>query len=545
MTANPLKPKRYRPGKVLAEEYSEEEREDPEDFDEADEEHIQELTELALPKYTSLPATKIASNLKEVDLKERRWKAAAEEARRIAAEKAAQAKKEEGFVTEESEKDDEESSGSESGPDESSSEEESPKTLLRPIFIKKDLRKDIAPAPLAKNEDETWAEEERRRKEKADALIQEQLERNAAARAAGKKNWDDDEDSEADQVDDTDGLDPETEYAAWKLRELKRVKREREVIEVAEKEREEIERRRNLSQADREAEDRDFLEKQKEERESKGKMGYMQKYFHKGAFFQDDAKEQGLDRRDIMGSRYADDVPKRELLPQYMQIRDMTRLGRKGRTKYKDLKTEDTGRWGEVNMGRGPRKSPDGSVDERFMPDRNGWKAGASGSNAINVNERRKPQTIGGPPPDAPRGPREDERLTVADRGRKDEMENVKGDDQRDHHFSEDDDARWRRSRERGEPDNHTSDRDQPPNNGDCLPNHNGSPPPRRRNPLLISQHHHRSYSSSRSPPPSHIRRIQNTEHPPRRKRSSSPYYRARDRDRYDREDKRRRVQVT
>lgn len=599
MTANPLKPKRYRPGKVLAEEYSEEEEEDPEDFDEVDEADIQELSEIAIPKYSLFPATKIASNLKEVDLKERRRKAAAEEARRIAAEKAARAKAEEGFVTEESEGEEEsgaeeESSDSESGSEESSSEEEAPKVHLRPTFIKKDLRNDIAPAPLAKNEDEIWAEEERRRKEKADALIQEQLERNAAARAAGKKNWDDDEDSEGDQVDDTDGLDPENEYAAWKLRELKRVKREREVIEVAEKEREEIERRRNLSQADREAEDREFLEKQKEEREGKGKMGYMQKYFHKGAFFQDDAKEQGLDRRDIMGSRYADDVTNRELLPQYMQIRDMTRLGRKGRTKYKDLKTEDTGRWGDADVGRGPRKGPDGTVDERFMPDRDGGKSGASGSNKIKVNERRKPPPEEGPPLDAPRGPREDERHTIPDRGKRDEIQNRSRYDQRDHPYAEDDDARWRqriRSRRRGEPDKHRSDynneqqdrytgndstrrrsprtredepdkhrsdHDQAPNNGDRLSNNHRSPTPprRRRSPLPLGprhqhlhHHHHRSYSRSRSPSPSQHRRrrIQNSEQAPRRKRSPSPYYRDRDRDRdrYDRGDKRRRVQVT
>lgn len=591
MTANPLKPKRYRPGKVLAEEYSEEEEEDPEDFDEVDESDIQELSEIALPKYSSFSATKIAGNLKEVDLKERKRKAAAEEARRIAAEKAARAKEEEGYVTEESEREDkigdeEESSGSESGTEEISSEEEAPKVLLRPTFIKKDLRKDIALAPLIENEDEIWAEEERRRKEKADALIQEQLERNAAARAAGKKNWDDDEDSEGDQVDDTDGLDPENEYAAWKLRELKRVKREREVIELAEKEREEIERRRNLSQADREAEDRQFLEKQKEEREDKGKMGYMQKYFHKGAFFQDDAKEQGLDRRDIMGSRYADDVTNRELLPQYMQIRDMTRLGRKGRTKYKDLKTEDTGKWGDADMGRGPRKGPDGTVDERFLPDRDGGKSGASGSNTIKVNERRKPPSEGGHPPNAPRGPREDERHTIPDQGRRDEIENRSRDDQRDQHNAKDGNARWRqrsRSRRRGESDKHRSDynneqqdwhtdndhsrrrsprtrddeadkhrsdRDQAPNNGDRLSNNHRSPPPlrRRRSPLPRAprnqQHHyhHRSYSRSRSPSPSHRRRrIQNSEQAPQRKRSPSPYYR--DRDRYDGGDKRRRVE--
>lgn len=398
MTANRLKPARYRPGKPTAEEPSSEEDED-DGYDEEDENVEATAPTAPPPKVTSFPseATKIANNLKQVDLNERRRQAAATEAARMEAEKAAREKDEEGFVTEESEEEDsdmEEESGS--GSEKPSSEDEAPKVLLRPTFIKKDLRKDVTMAAGSKVEDETWVEEQARWKANADRMIQEQLERNAAAQAAGKKNWDDDEE-EGEQVDDTDDLDPETEQAAWKLRELKRVKREREAIEDAEKEREETERRRNLSKEERDAEDREFLNKQKEEREGKGKMGYMQKYFHKGAFFQDDAKAEGLDRRDIMGSRYQDDVTNRELLPQYMQIRDMTRLGRKGRTKYKDLKTEDTGKWAAFE-GKESRRA-DGSVDERFMPDREGGGKGASGANATIMKEWR------GAPEGAPGGP--------------------------------------------------------------------------------------------------------------------------------------------
>ena len=400
MTANPVKPARYRAGKAVAPESSSEEEEEDENYED-DEVEAQQTPIAPPPKATSFPseATKFASNLKKVDLNERRRQAEADEAARVEAEKAARAKEEEGFVAEESEE--EGSDGNEesdSGSEDSSSEEEEPKILLRPTFIKKDKRKDVT-APLgAKTEDEAWDEEETRRKAKADSMIQEQLEKNAAAQAAGKKNWDDDEEDEGEQVDDTDDLDPETERAAWKLRELKRVKREREAIEIAEKEREEIERRRNLGEEERNAEDREFLEKQRDEKEGRGKMGYMQKYFHKGAYFQDDIKAEGLDRRDIVGSRYQDDVVNRELLPQYMQIRDMTRLGRKGRTKYKDLKSEDTGKWG-VTEARGPRPF-DGSVDERFMPDRDWGGKGASGANATALKERRKA------PEGAPEGPR-------------------------------------------------------------------------------------------------------------------------------------------
>ncbi|MCJ1375734.1 hypothetical protein MMC20_006971 [Loxospora ochrophaea] len=392
MTANPVKPARYRPGKPVAEEPS-----SSEDDASDDDDHTETAPPSSAPppKATSFPsdATKIASNLKQVDLNARRRQAAAEESLRQKAEEDARKQAEEGFVTEESSgeeegsEEEEEESGSEE--EESSSEEEAPRMLQRPVFLKKGERKDGPAGKVdTKTEDEKWAEEEAWRKEKADALVQEQLDKQAAARAAGKKYWDDDEEvDEEARVDDTDGLDPEAERAAWKLRELRRVKREREAIEIAENEREEVERRRDLSKEEREKEDREFIERQKEEREDRGKMGYMQKYFHKGAFFQDDAKTQGLDRRDIMGSRYQDDVKDRELLPQYMQIRDMTKLGRKGRTKYKDLKSEDTGKWA-THDGGGPRRA-DGITDERFMPDRPGGGGGASGANATAVRERR------------------------------------------------------------------------------------------------------------------------------------------------------------
>lgn len=493
MTANPVRPARYRPGKAVAEEPSS----DEEDASAGEEEQSTPATRAPAPTASSFPsdATRIAGSLKNVNLNERRRQAAAQEAARVEAEKAARVAEEEGFVTEESEEQEssDEESGSGSGSDESSSEGEAPKVLLRPTFIKKDKRKDSVVVPDTKTEEDTWAEEQARRKEKADVMIQEQLEKDAAARAAGKKDWDDDEIEEVQQVDDTDDLDPEIERAAWKLRELKRVKREREAIEIAEKEREEIERRRNLSREERDAEDKDFIEKQKEEQEGKGKMGFMQKYYHKGAFFQDDAKAEGLDRRDIMGSRYQDDS-NRELLPQYMQIRDMTKLGRKGRTKYKDLKSEDTGRWG-TSEGRGPRKA-DGTFDERFLPDQGTRGKGGSGANTIQVGERRRP------PEGAPEGPR------GRDRGGR---------------FDEDGGRRSppRRSYSRSQ---------SPPRRRDH--SYSRSPLPRRDR----DRSRGRSYSYSRSPPP---RRDRYRDEPSRRKRSPSPYQ-----DRYG-SDKRRRVDVS
>jgi microfibrillar-associated protein 1 len=398
MTANPVKAPRYRPGKAIAEENSSSESEGSD----AEAEAVPQPPSKPPPKFTS--AGGISSNLSKVDLNERRKKAAANEAARIAEEQTRRAKEEEEFVTEESEEGSEEDSKEESEDDEEEeSEEEAPRrVMMRPMFIKKDKRKELGVAVAdVPPEAEQLAEKDARRKAAADEIVEEQIQKDLAAKAAGKKYWGDDED-EGNDVDDTDDLDPEAELAAWKLRELKRIKRDREAIEEREREREEIERRKNLTEEERKAEDDAFLAKQKEDKEGKGKMSYMQKYYHKGAFFQDDLKAEGLDRRDIMGSRFADDVQNRELLPQALQMRDMTKLGKKGATKYKDLKNEDTGRWGQFDARKPRQGQGDFVADERFMPDRGG---GGSGANSQPVAERKRPDRVVGAP-EAPRAMR-------------------------------------------------------------------------------------------------------------------------------------------
>ncbi|GAB1314445.1 Splicing factor, Prp19-binding domain-containing protein [Madurella fahalii] len=417
MTANPLKPARYRAGKPAAPE-SESESEGSGSEQEED-----EAPKKAPPRRTA-PPPKFASaagpgriisrgdnakiNLKGVNVgadEEDEERRRAARAARIEAEKRA---KEEGFVTEEEEEESEEESGSEEDGSEEESEEEeeeAPRRLMmRPKFIPKSQRQGNnnggvkaegdgeAKLSAPEGENEQAAAEEARRKA-MDALVEEQIAKDLAARAAGKKHWDDDTDSE-NEVDDTDDVDPEAEYAAWKLRELKRLRREREAIEAKEKELAEIERRRNLTEEERRAEDEAHIAQQREEKEGRGKMAYMQKYFHKGAFYQDESKAAGLDKRDIIGARFADDVKNRELLPKALQLRDMTKLGKKGATKYRDLKTEDTGQWGRLDDGR-PRRDFDRFADERFQPDdrRRDWDRGGDGgkgANAIPLGERRE-----------------------------------------------------------------------------------------------------------------------------------------------------------
>ncbi|USP78091.1 microfibril-associated protein [Curvularia clavata] len=389
LTAQPVRTRIFagKPQATVPEEQSSSESE-------SEEEQEPQLKPFAKPK----PAP-IASSFPKSALKSKLASRQKDEAARKALE--------DEFETESEEEEGEDGSGSgsesgsssdedDSSEEESSSEDEAPKKLLRPVFLKKNERnKIVAPAKTA---DQIAAEEEARRQEQAKALVQEQVEQRIAEKAAGKKDWDDDiEDADINAIDDTDGLDPDAEYAAWKLRELKRIKRERLAIEEAEAERAEIERRRNLSAAEREAEDRAFLEKQKEEKGDRGQMQFMQKYFHKGAFFTDELKELGVDRRNLMNARFEDQT-NREILPEYMQIRDMTKLGKKGRTRYRDMKTEDTGKWGDYGDERPRRDRGDFGVDERFRPDAYGGRdrdrerdrEGATGANAKPLGERKR-----------------------------------------------------------------------------------------------------------------------------------------------------------
>jgi len=91
----------------------------------------------------------------------------------------------------------------------------------------------------------------------------------------------------ANAIDTDDGND-EADYEIWKLRELKRVKRERAEREKAAKEAAEIERRRNLTDEARKKEDDEFNKGRQGHGEDKEQWKFLQKYYHKGAYFQDE-----------------------------------------------------------------------------------------------------------------------------------------------------------------------------------------------------------------------------------------------------------------
>lgn len=140
-------------------------------------------------------------------------------------------------------------------------EEEAPApVLLKPTFVSK-----------SKKTDEGEREEEQR-KQQTRKMLEEALER--------EQTKDVEETNEA-EIDDADGVDPQAEREAWKLRELLRIQRERERVEQREKEREEIEERRRLDPEQRDREDRERARLLRESKPKKS-LGFMQKYYHKG-----------------------------------------------------------------------------------------------------------------------------------------------------------------------------------------------------------------------------------------------------------------------
>ncbi|KAI7528350.1 hypothetical protein KC331_g15787, partial [Hortaea werneckii] len=211
MTKNQGQPARYYPGKA---EVEENESEDEESEEEGQEEAP--APKPAPPKASSFPSQKkLAVDLSKADQQRSL-------APNSAPQKPAPDEDLEGFVTASESSEDDGEGGSDEEEEEDSSEEEEessddePKRpMLRPTFMSKAKRaQQSASRPSEKSADEIAAEEERKRKEKADEMLQLQLERDAAARAAGRRAWDDDaEIGPEDMVDDTDDIDPEAEKA--------------------------------------------------------------------------------------------------------------------------------------------------------------------------------------------------------------------------------------------------------------------------------------------------------------------------------------------
>jgi len=153
---------------------------------------------------------------------------------------------------------------------------------------------------------------------------------------------------------DTDDLTPKQlleRRDTWQVRELLRLLRDEDEVEDKERERLELERRRTMTEDERLREDQALGKYRKPGEQRKHNNSntntYMQRYYHKGAFYMDDDTLKDAGEEDVRhrASDYAraatgeDKIDKRAL-PKVMQVKKFGLAGYG--TKYKGLAKEDT-----------------------------------------------------------------------------------------------------------------------------------------------------------------------------------------------------------
>jgi len=210
----------------------------------------------------------------------------------------------------------------------SSEEEEGPR--LKPVFVRQKDRLTIKNLEIEDAKEKRKAIEAKKLAEERKKYVLTMIEKDA------KKDFEMERDEKAllEACDSDDG-DPDVEFEAWKFRELQRLKRDREAREIEEAEQAERDRRRAMTEEQR-LEDLKKNPRIVTNKINKGKMKFLQKYYHRGAFYVD--KEEEILKRDILEPTLEDHHDK-SVLPSVMQVKD---FGRSGRTKWTHLTAEDT-----------------------------------------------------------------------------------------------------------------------------------------------------------------------------------------------------------
>ncbi|CAL5047933.1 unnamed protein product [Urochloa decumbens] len=210
--------------------------------------------------------------------------------------------------------------------------------VVKPVFVPKPQRDTVVEGERIEEERRRIEELVRRRMEErkvetrrivVEVIIKEELTEKA-------KN----EEPFAD-VDTDDEADEAKEYEAWKNREIERIRRDRE----ARLRQGETVMARNMSGEERMEWE---IGNSKPLAKSKKNVKFMQRYYHKGAFFQEKADDgsqmSGVDviyKRDFSAPTGEDKMDK-SILPKVMQVK---KFGHSGRVKWTHLVNEDTTDW--------------------------------------------------------------------------------------------------------------------------------------------------------------------------------------------------------
>jgi microfibrillar-associated protein 1 len=278
----------------------------------------------------------------EADIDEEDEEAQEERRRRIRAKQLLREQEEELLPQEDEEPvEDEESEESEYETD--SEDEQMGMAMVKPVFIPKSQRDTIAERERLEEEERQLEELVKKRLEarkiETRKIVVEEIKKEQHIEKALN------EEANIEDIDTDDELNEAEEYESWKNREIARIKRDREERDARLKEKEEIEKVRNMTEEER----REWERKNpKQLRQTKQKWKFMQKYYHKGAFFQESADDviQSAGKDNIYTRDFSEptgeDKMDKSILPKVMQVKH---FGRSGRTKWTHLVNEDTTDW--------------------------------------------------------------------------------------------------------------------------------------------------------------------------------------------------------
>ena len=208
--------------------------------------------------------------------------------------------------------------------DESESEED-----IRPIFISKNQRSTIKTEQQLEEEEAKRLEIEKKKQEQKRANSVKALEKNLKDEEISKRKIVT-VDDELLSIDDSDDIDPEAERLAWIEREFKR-------LDIMKEERKKEEQEQTKSRKLKDL-DIDDSETTRQNREEKKKMRFMQRYYHKGAFFMDN-EEIATKAKEVALEPTGRDMVDYENMPKYYQSKNP---GKSRQTKYTHLKDQDT-----------------------------------------------------------------------------------------------------------------------------------------------------------------------------------------------------------
>ncbi|CAH2051262.1 unnamed protein product [Thlaspi arvense] len=210
-------------------------------------------------------------------------------------------------------------------------------TMSRPVFVPKAERDTVAERERLEAEEEALEELAKRKLEMRTAETKQIVVEEVRKDQETQKSLLLEEANNIGDVETDDEMNEAEEYEAWKTRELARIKREKDMS----REKEEIDKLRNMTEQEMENPKPSSSSSSSSSAKPKKKWKFMQRYYHKGAFFQETGGSVETDcifQRDYSAPTGEDRLEK-SVLREVMQVK---KFGHSGRSKWTHLVNEDT-----------------------------------------------------------------------------------------------------------------------------------------------------------------------------------------------------------